>query len=164
MHREELTISHLVINSTCSGWTAWCRGNGKIIQELEAQFRGAGSERDQGHLGPTDPLLAQDVDGVRHQMNTTPESRCSRPTRLVRRSTSGELLRPTRGSADGRAPVRMRPAQPVPRRARLPQVYAAFKAATEHVGQPTVILARRSWLDVSRPRAGPQRHPPDEEG
>ena len=51
------------------------RGNGKVIQELEAVFRGAGWQRHQGHLGRPawyQKLLARDVDGVLlNKMNTT---------------------------------------------------------------------------------------------
>ena len=44
------------------------------------------------------------------------------------------------------------------------KVYAAFKAATEHMGQPTVILAHtiKGWT-LGPALRGPQRHPPDEE-
>ena len=61
--------------ATCSSSTARSRGNGKIIQELEANFRGAGWNVIKVVWGREwDQLLARDVDGVLvNQMNTTPD-------------------------------------------------------------------------------------------
>ena len=49
--REHLDNLIFVVNCNLQRLDGPVRGNGKIIQELEAVFRGAGLERDQGHLG-----------------------------------------------------------------------------------------------------------------
>ena len=77
------------------------RGNGKIVQELESYFLGAGWHVIKVLWGREwDPLLARDVDGVLvNKMNTTPDGR-SRPTwsRTARTSASTSSA-PTRGCA-----------------------------------------------------------------
>ena len=50
--REQLDNLIFVVNCNLQRLDGPVRGNGKIIQELEAIFRGAGLERDQGDLGP----------------------------------------------------------------------------------------------------------------
>jgi len=126
------------------------RGNGKIIQELEAFFRGAGWNVIKVIWGRDwDPLLAQDTDGVLvNQMNTTPDGQFQtysvesgayirehffggdpRLRKMVEHLSDDELRNLSRGGHDYR------------------KVYAAFKAAREHVGQPTVILTHtiKGW-------------------
>ncbi|MGA8465101.1 MAG: pyruvate dehydrogenase (acetyl-transferring), homodimeric type, partial [Trebonia sp.] len=126
------------------------RGNGKIIQELEAFFRGAGWNVIKVIWGRDwDPLLAQDTDGVLvNKMNTTPDGQFQtysvesgayirehffgsdpRLRKMVEHLSDDDLRNLSRGGHDYR------------------KVYAAFKAAREHVGQPTVILTHtiKGW-------------------
>ena len=73
--REELDNLTFVINCNLQRLDGPVRGNGKIIQELESYFRGAGWNVIKVIWGRDwDPLLAQDVDGVLvNKMNTTPD-------------------------------------------------------------------------------------------
>ena len=126
------------------------RGNGKIIQELEALFRGAGWNVIKVIWGRDwDPLLAKDTDGVLvNKMNNTPDGQFQtysvesgaytrenffgtdpRLRAMVEHLSDDEIRNLSRGGHDYR------------------KVYAAFKAAQEHVGQPTVILAHtiKGW-------------------
>ncbi|MGH8965064.1 MAG: pyruvate dehydrogenase (acetyl-transferring), homodimeric type, partial [Actinomycetes bacterium] len=126
------------------------RGNGKIIQELESFFRGAGWNVIKVVWGREwDPLLAKDVDGVLvNRMNTTPDGQFQtystedggyirdhffggdpRLRKMVEHLSDDELRKLSRGGHDYR------------------KLYAAYKAATEHTGQPTVILAKtiKGW-------------------
>ena len=122
--REELDNLTFVINCNLQRLDGPVRGNGKIIQELEAYFRGAGWNVIKVIWGRDwDPLLAQDTDGVLvNKMNTTPDGQFQTYTRRVRRVHPRALLRRRPAAAqDGRAPVRRRAAQAVPRRPRLPQ-------------------------------------------
>src|SRR5213079_2236132 len=148
--REELDNLTFVINCNLQRLDGPVRGNGKIIQELEAYFRGAGWNVIKVIWGRDwDPLLAADADGVLvNRMNTTPDGQFQtysvesgeyirehffgsdpRLRRMVEHLSDGELRNLSRGGHDYR------------------KVYAAFKAATEHVGQPTVILAHtiKGW-------------------
>jgi pyruvate dehydrogenase E1 component len=148
--REELDNLTFVINCNLQRLDGPVRGNGKIIQELEALFRGAGWNVIKVIWGRDwDPLLAQDTDGVLvNKMNTTPDGQFQtysvesgayirehffgddpRLRAMVAHMSDGELRGLSRGGHDYR------------------KVYAAFKAAREHVGQPTVILAQtiKGW-------------------
>ncbi|MFO7249645.1 MAG: pyruvate dehydrogenase (acetyl-transferring), homodimeric type [Actinomycetes bacterium] len=148
--REELDNLTFVINCNLQRLDGPVRGNGKIIQELEAFFRGAGWNVIKVIWGREwDPLLAADVDGVLvNKMNTTPDGQFQtyavesgayirehffgddpRLRKLVEHLSDDELRKLSRGGHDYR------------------KVYAAFKAAREHVGQPTVILAQtiKGW-------------------
>ena len=148
--REELDNLTFVINCNLQRLDGPVRGNGKIIQELEAYFRGAGWNVIKVIWGRDwDPLLAQDVDGVLvNKMNTTPDGQFQtyavesgayirehffggdpRLRTMVEHLSDDDLRNLSRGGHDYR------------------KVYAAFKAATEHVGQPTVILAHtiKGW-------------------
>ena len=73
--REELDNLTFVINCNLQRLDGPVRGNGKIIQELESYFRGAGWNVIKVIWGRDwDPLLARDGDGVLvNQMNTTPD-------------------------------------------------------------------------------------------
>src|ERR1700729_1377747 len=73
--REELDNLTFVINCNLQRLDGPVRGNGKIIQELEAVFRGAGWNVIKVIWGRDwDPLLAADTDGVLvNKMNTTPD-------------------------------------------------------------------------------------------
>ncbi|MFB4318010.1 pyruvate dehydrogenase (acetyl-transferring), homodimeric type [Actinomadura sp. 21ATH] len=148
--REELDNLTFVINCNLQQLDGPVRGNGKIIQELESYFRGAGWNVIKVVWGRDwDPLLAQDADGVLvNKMNTTPDGQFQTYTvetgayirdhffgddprlrKMVEHLSDDDLRRLSRGGHDYR------------------KVYAAFKAAREHVGQPTVILAHtiKGW-------------------
>ena len=148
--REELDNLTFVINCNLQRLDGPVRGNGKIIQELEAYFRGAGWHVIKVIWGREwDELLAADKDGVLvNAMNTTPDGqfqtysvsdgafirddffgRDPRLRKMVEHLSDEQLTRLSRGGHDYR------------------KVYAAFKAAREHVGQPTVILAQtiKGW-------------------
>src|SRR6266511_428769 len=73
--RERLDNLIFVVNCNLQRLDGPVRGNGKIIQELESFFRGAGWNVIKVIWGRDwDPLLAQDVDGVLvNKMNTTPD-------------------------------------------------------------------------------------------
>src|SRR6202035_975415 len=73
--REGLDNLIFVVNCNLQRLDGPVRGNGKIIQELEATFRGAGWNVIKVIWGRDwDPLLAQDTDGVLvNKMNTTPD-------------------------------------------------------------------------------------------
>ncbi len=148
--REELDNLTFVINCNLQQLDGPVRGNGKIIQELESTFRGAGWNVIKVVWGREwDDLLARDVDGVLvNQMNSTPDGEFQTFT-----VESGEFIREKFFGGDPRLramvehlsddDLRMLPRGGHDYR----KVYAAFKAATEHVGQPTVILAKtiKGW-------------------
>ncbi|MGJ0204576.1 pyruvate dehydrogenase (acetyl-transferring), homodimeric type [Leucobacter sp. gxy201] len=142
---EGLDNLTFVINCNLQRLDGPVRGNGKIIQELESYFRGAGWNVIKVIWGREwDELLARDTDGaLLNVMNTTPDGdyqtykaengayvrnhffgKDERALRLVENYTDDEVWGLRRGGHDYR------------------KVYAAFKAATEHKGRPTVILAK----------------------
>ncbi len=148
--REQLDNLTFVVNCNLQRLDGPVRGNGKIIQELEATFRGAGWNVIKVIWGSRwDELLARDVDGVLlNQMNTTVDGTFQklatedgayirehffgpdpRLRRLVEHLSDDELRNLPRGGHDSR------------------KLYAAYKAATETTGQPTVILAKtvKGW-------------------
>jgi len=142
--RERLDNLIFVINCNLQRLDGPVRGNGKIIQELEADFRGAGWNVIKVIWGSYwDPLLAQDtrgllrrrmeecVDGdyqtfkskdgayVREHFFNTPELKA-----MVANWSDDDIWRLNRGGHDPH------------------KIYAAYHAAVNHVGQPTVILAK----------------------
>ncbi|MGP4016485.1 pyruvate dehydrogenase (acetyl-transferring), homodimeric type [Saccharopolyspora sp. 5N708] len=142
---EGLDNLTFVINCNLQQLDGPVRGNGKIIQELEAFFRGAGWNVIKVIWGREwDALLHADRDGALvNLMNTTPDGdyqtykandgafvrehffgRDPRTKEMVRHLTDDEIWGLRRGGHDYR------------------KIYAAYKAATEHYGQPTVILAK----------------------
>jgi len=148
--REQLDNLTFVVNCNLQRLDGPVRGNGKIVQELEATFRGAGWNVIKVIWGSRwDELLARDVDGVLlNQMNTTVDGTFQklavedgayirehffgpdpRLRRLVEHLSDDELRTLPRGGHDYR------------------KLYAAYKAATETTGQPTVILAKtvKGW-------------------
>ena len=148
--REELDNLTFVINCNLQQLDGPVRGNGKVIQELEAYFRGAGWNVIKVIWGREwDSLLAQDHDGVLvNKMNTTPDGQFQ--TYSVE---SGEYIRNNFFGGDQRLQAMVRNLSDEDLR-KLPRgghdyrkVYAAFKSAKEHVGQPTVILAQtiKGW-------------------
>ena len=122
--REQLDNLIFVVNCNLQRLDGPVRGNGKIIQELEATFRGAGLERHQGGVGRQVGRAA----GPRRRRRAPQQDEHDRRRRVPevrhrgRRLHPGALLRPRPPAAGpGRAPLRRRPAQPAPRRPRLPQ-------------------------------------------
>ncbi len=148
--REELDNLTFVVNCNLQQLDGPVRGNGKIIQELESYFRGAGWNVIKVVWGREwDDLLARDVDGVLvNRMNQTPDGQFQ--TYSVE---DGAYVRDHFFGTDPRLRAMAehlsdRQIQKLPRGGHdYRKVYAAFKAATEHVGQPTVILAKtvKGW-------------------
>jgi pyruvate dehydrogenase E1 component len=148
--REGLDNLTWVINCNLQRLDGPVRGNGKIIQELEAVFRGAGWNVIKVVWGqPWDDLLARDHEGVLlERMNSTVDGEFQRYAtedgaytrehffgpdprlrKLVEHLSDDEIRDLPRGGHDYR------------------KLYAAYKAATETVGAPTVILAKtvKGW-------------------
>ncbi len=148
--REHLDNLVFVVNCNLQRLDGPVRGNGKVIQEFEALFRGAGWNVIKVIWGRTwDDLLAKDVDGVLlNKMNSTVDGEFQkyatesgayirehffgpdpRLSQLVAHLTDEELQSLPRGGHDYR------------------KLYAAYRAATEHVGAPTAILAKtvKGW-------------------
>src|SRR5256886_456477 len=143
--RESLDNLIFVINCNLQRLDGPVRGNGKIIQELEAVFRGAGWDVIKVIWGDDwDPLWAKDHDNIlvrrmgeivdgEYQKYTVADGAyirehvCGNDPRLLElfRHLSDEQLRKMRRG--GHDPEK---------------VYAAYKAAVEHHGAPTVILAK----------------------
>jgi pyruvate dehydrogenase E1 component len=148
--REELDNLTFVINCNLQRLDGPVRGNGKIIQELESFFRGAGWNVIKVIWGREwDALLAADHDGALvNLMNTTNDGdyqtykaedggfvrehffgRDPRTAAMVEHLSDKEIWGLSRGGHDYR------------------KMYAAYDAATRHTGQPTVILAKtiKGW-------------------
>ena len=148
--REQLDNLVFVVNCNLQRLDGPVRGNGKIIQELEALFRGAGWNVIKVVWGREwDDLLARDVDGVLvNRMNTTVDGEFQKYTvesgayirdqffgpdprlrQMVEHLSDEELQRLPRGGHDYR------------------KLYAAYKRAVEQEGMPTVILAKtiKGW-------------------
>ncbi len=143
--REQLDNLVWVVNCNLQRLDGPVRGNSKIIQELEGVFRGAGWNVIKVIWGSDwDELLARDssglllkrmeetVDGEFQKYSVEPGSYIRRHffgkypelLELVNHLSDDELRKMYRGGHDSR------------------KVYAAYKAAAEHKGQPTVILAK----------------------
>jgi pyruvate dehydrogenase E1 component len=143
--REKLDNLIFVVNCNLQRLDGPVRGNGQIIQELESAFRGArwnvikvlwGSE--------WDPILERDTEGL--LVKRMGEVVDGEYQKLV--VSSGDYVRQFFFGSDPRL---LKLVEPLPdealRRLRLGghdprKVYAAYKAAFEHKGGPTVILAR----------------------
>jgi pyruvate dehydrogenase E1 component len=148
--REHLDNLIFVVNCNLQRLDGPVRGNGKIIQELEALFRGAGWNVIKVIWGSRwDALLAKDVDGVLlDRMNRTVDGEYQklavesgayirehffgpdpRLRKMVEDLSDEELQSLPRGGHDYR------------------KLYAAYKLATEQKGAPTVILAKtiKGW-------------------
>ncbi len=148
--RQGLDNLTWVINCNLQRLDGPVRGNEKIIQELEGVFRGAGWNVIKVVWGSKwDELLQRDVDGVLlNKMNTTVDGEFQRYA-----VESGAYIREAFFGPDPRLRKMVEHLSDEELRA-LPRgghdyqkVYAAYKAATEHVGQPTVILAKtvKGW-------------------
>ncbi len=143
--REKLDNLIFVINCNLQRLDGPVRGNGKIIQELEAAFRGAGWNVIKVVWGSDwDPVFAKDIDGKmvkrlgeivdgQYQKYSVESGKyirehlCNGDPDLIKmlENLSDEQLRKMkRGGHDPE------------------KVYTAFQAAVEHKGSPTVILAK----------------------
>jgi len=143
--RERLDNLIFVVNCNLQRLDGPVRGNGKIIQELEGDFRGSGWNVIKLVWGGYwDPLLARDKEGIlRRVMHETVDGEYQaykandgafvrkhffgkhpQLLEMVSRMSDEDVWRLNRGGHDPH------------------KVYAAFKSATEHTGQPTVILAK----------------------
>ncbi len=148
--REGLDNLTFVVNCNLQRLDGPVRGNGKVIQELEGLFRGAGWNVIKVVWGREwDDLLARDVDGVLvEKMNNTVDGEFQkyststglyvrehffgpdpRLQRLVAHLSDSDIEHLRRGGHDYR------------------KVYAAYRAATEYQGAPTVVLAKtvKGW-------------------
>ncbi len=148
--RERLDNLTFVVSCNLQRLDGPVRGNGKIIQELEALLRGCGWNVIKVIWGRRwDELLARDVDGVLvNKMNTTLDGDFQklatesgayirehffgpdpRLRKLVEHLSDAELQTLPRGGHDYR------------------KLYAAYEAATQQVGAPTAILAKtiKGW-------------------
>ena len=143
--REKLENLIFVVNCNLQRLDGPVRGNGQIIQELEAVFRGAGWNVIKVIWGcDWDPLLAKDHDGLlAKRMGEVVDGQYQKYA-----VESGGYLREHFFGADPRLLEMVKHlSDDQLKRLRLgghdPQkVYNAYKAAVEHTGQPTVILAR----------------------
>ncbi|MEZ5650453.1 MAG: pyruvate dehydrogenase (acetyl-transferring), homodimeric type [Burkholderiaceae bacterium] len=143
--REKLDNLIFVINCNLQRLDGPVRGNGKIIQELEGDFRGSGWNVIKLIWGSYwDPLLARDKDGILQRVMTETvdgEYQAYKANdggfvrrhffgkhpallEMVSRMTDEDIWRLNRGGHDPH------------------KVYAAFHSAVNHKGQPTVILAK----------------------
>ena len=143
--REGLDNLVFVINCNLQRLDGPVRGNGKIIQELEGSFRGAGWNVLKLVWGSYwDPLLARDTDGsLRKLMMETVDGeyqnckafggaytrehffgKYDTTRNLVSNLSDQDIARLNRGGHDPH------------------KVYAAYHSASNHKGQPTVILAK----------------------
>src|ERR1700726_3437632 len=143
--REKLDNLIFVVNCNLQRLDGPVRGNGKIIQELEAVFRGAGWNVIKVIWGSKwDELLQRDVDGVLlNKMNTTVDGEDRtyaaesgayirepffgpdpRLRKLVEHLSDDDLRNLPRGGHDYH------------------KLYAAYKTAVEHEGAPTALLAK----------------------
>ena len=148
--REELDNLVFVVNANLQRLDGPVRGNGKIIQELESLFRGAGWNVIKVVWGRKwDELLAADRDGALvNIMNNTPDGdyqtykaengafvrehffgKDPRALKLVESWTDDQVWALQRGGHDYR------------------KMYAAYDAANQVKGQPTVIIAKtiKGW-------------------
>ncbi len=143
--RERLDNLIFVVNCNLQRLDGPVRGDGKVIQELEALYRGAGWNVIKVVWGRGwDELLARDTDGVLvAKMNATLDGEFQkyrvetgayirehffgpdpRLQALVSHLSDDDLRRLRRGGHDPR------------------KVYAAYRAAVDHTGAPTVVLAK----------------------
>ncbi|KAA0233745.1 MAG: Pyruvate dehydrogenase E1 component [Acidimicrobiales bacterium] len=148
--RERLDNLVWVLNCNLQRLDGPVRGNGKIIQELEAVFRGAGWNVIKVIWGGRwDELLAKDVDGVLlNKMNTTVDGEYQRYA-----VDTGDYIRDNFFGPDPRLRKMVEhlsdeDLQSLPRGGHdYRKLYAAYKAAVETEGAPTVILAKtiKGW-------------------
>ena len=164
--REELDNLTWIINCNLQQLDGPVTGNGKIIQELEANFRGAGWNVIKVIWGREwDELLARDVDGVLvNQMNKTPDGAFQTYSTEDGAYNREHFFGAGPAAAqDGRAHERPADREAAARRARLPQglrrLRRRLQAHRPADGDPG---AHHQGLDDRGPR-GQERHAPDEE-
>ncbi len=143
--RERLDNLIFVINCNLQRLDGPVRGNGKIVQELEGMFRGAGWNVIKVLWGSGwDPLLAKDTSGMlRKRMEECVDGEYqdfkSKNGAYVRQQFFGKYPETAAlvqdWSDDDIWALRRGGSDPV-------KVYAAYAAAMKHAGQPTVILAK----------------------
>src|ERR1700730_15508758 len=143
--REKLDNLIFVVNCNLQRLDGPVRGNGKIIQELEADFRGAGWNVIKVIWGSNwDALLARDKSGLLHQrmeecVDGEYQAFKARDGAYVRSEFFGkypELLKMVSAMTDKEVwELRRGGHDPV-------KIYAAYAAAVAPGGQPTVILAK----------------------
>src|ERR1700678_4250929 len=143
--REKLDNPIFVIKCNLQRLDGPVRGNGQIIQELDSAFRGAGWNVIKVLWGTEwDAILDRDTEGL--LVKRMGELVDGEYQKLV--VSSGAYVREHFFRSDPRLLKLVEPfSDDELRRLRLGghdprKVYAAYKAATEHKGQPTVILAR----------------------
>jgi pyruvate dehydrogenase E1 component len=143
--RERLDNLIFVVNCNLQRLDGPVRGNGKIIQELEAAFRGAGWNVIKVLWGSSwDPLLARDSEGwLERVMNETLDGEYQKYSveggAYIREKFFGkypQLAAMVADVPDDQMPYLRRGGHDPEK------VYAAYKLATETKGQPTVILAK----------------------
>jgi pyruvate dehydrogenase E1 component len=143
--RENLDNIIFVINCNLQRLDGPVRGNGKIVQELEAAFRGAGWNCIKVLWGSDwDPLFERDTDGLLvkrlgEMIDGESQKLTVESGAYVREHVFGSdpsLLKMVEDLPD-EALRTLRQGGHDPRK-----VYAAYKAAYDHQGSPTVILAR----------------------
>ena len=157
--REKLDNLIFVINCNLQRLDGPVRGNGKIVQELEGNFRGTGWNVIKVLWGSGwDELLSQDYSGrLRQLMEECVDGdyqdfkskdgayvrekffgRYPETAAMVANWSDDKIWSLTRGGHDAK------------------KVYAAYRAAVDHVGQPTLILRRRSrataWVRLVKVR------------
>ncbi|MDQ2896267.1 MAG: pyruvate dehydrogenase (acetyl-transferring), homodimeric type [Actinomycetota bacterium] len=143
--REQLDNLIWVVNCNLQRLDGPVRGNGKIIQDLEAEFRGAGWNVIKVIWGGRwDPLLAADTDGALVKVMED----CVDGEYQTFKSRDGAYVREKFFGRDPRLLERVEHMSDediwLLNRGGLDQqkVYAAYHAAVDHEGQPTVILAK----------------------
>ena len=143
--RERLDNLIFVINCNLQRLDGPVRGNGKIVQELEAAFRGAGWNVIKVLWGSDwDPLFERDTEGLLvkrlgEMVDGEMQKLIVESGAYVRQHVFGgdpRLLEMVEDYSDEELRT-LRQGGHDPRK-----VYAAYKAAVEHKGSPTVILAR----------------------
>jgi pyruvate dehydrogenase E1 component len=143
--REKLDNLIFVVNCNLQRLDGPVRGNGKIIQELEGEFRGAGWNVIKLIWGSYwDPLLARDKDGILRQIMMDVVDgdyqamkandgafvrkhffgRHPKALEMVAKMSDEDIWRLNRGGHDPQ------------------KVYAAYHRAVNHKGQPTVLLIK----------------------
>ena len=142
--REQLDNLIFVINCNLQRLDGPVRGNGKIVQELEGVFRGAGWNVIKVLWGSGwDPLLAKDASGMlrkRMRNASTANTRTSsRRTAPMCASSSSASIR-NRGAGEGHE--RRRHLGAAPWRQRPGEGLCRLCGGREATGQPTVILAK----------------------
>jgi pyruvate dehydrogenase E1 component len=143
--RENLDNLIWVVNCNLQRLDGPVRGNGKIIQELESLFRGAGWNVIKVIWGSNwDPLLEADNDGLllkrmEEAVDGDYQKYSVEPGSYTRKHFFGkypELLERVNHLTDDQIRKLLRGGHDPAK------VYAAYKAAVEHKGAPTVILAK----------------------